>query len=195
MADDDDDFDFLRDEQPDTKIEDRSKPERVPEPDRELDSPFEGLPGRQSEEFNRLERLRTQYRKEMSALGAVWIVFGILTTVGVCILFGMRPIRVQTQYAPVAALVGGVTEPTFVLPDALLYAVGAVAVLWMFAGIGALAHSQAAVGVGLLLTYLNLIGNAISLNLIVALLLIFVIVQAHRVLKTAAELKAAGIST
>jgi hypothetical protein len=177
----DDDFDFLSAER---ELEEKQDLPRQQKPESDWER-------KKTEEFAAREKRRTRNKKEMNALGVIWLAMGLLSAFGIGALIAEGPIQVETKYAPIAAIYG-VHEPRFTIPRPLLFIALGMSVGILLAGIGALAHSSTGVGIGLLLTYLSLIGNILTLNVCVAVLLIFIVVQGHRVLKTAADLKTAG---
>ncbi|HEV7282466.1 MAG TPA: hypothetical protein VGN57_19845 [Pirellulaceae bacterium] len=123
-----------------------------------------------------------QFREQMLALGVLWLLFGALGSVAGAALVAMH----LGQFDVDAERLEGF--PLFLALFAL-----AIGLLWLFAGVGTLMKRQGAVIAGLVLSYLWLVGNVISLNLCLAALAIVVIIQAHRVLRFASQLRAAGV--
>lgn len=123
-----------------------------------------------------------QFREQMLALGVLWILFGALGSVAGAALVAMHlgQIQVDPQRLDAFPLV------------LALFALG-IGLLWLVAGIGTLMKRQGAVVAGLVLSYLWLLGNVVSLNLCLAALAIVVIIQGHRVLRFASQLRAAGV--
>ena len=123
-----------------------------------------------------------QFREQMLALGVLWILLGTLGAVG-----GGAVVAGQLGQ-------GQVDDPRVATLNMVLgcFAAG-VGALWLIAGVGTLFKRMEAVVAGLVLSYIWLIGNVVGLNLCVAALAIVVLIQAHRVLRFASQLRAAGV--
>jgi hypothetical protein len=123
-----------------------------------------------------------QFREQMLALGVLWILFGTLGSVAGAALVAMHLGQIQIDPARLDSF-----------PLVLTLFALAIGLLWLFAGVGTLMKRQEAVVAGLVLSYLWLLGNVISFNLCLAALAIVVIIQGHRVLRFASQLRAAGV--
>ena len=116
-----------------------------------------------------------KFRDQIHALGAFWIIIGgISAALGVFLEVSLDSVEIQG--APVLG--------------AIVIATGAA---WFGLGIAACLKQMWAVYVGLGLSYLSVLGNLARFNLCSLILLIAVILQAHRVIGWARELQAAGI--
>lgn len=118
-------------------------------------------------------RLLKDFRTQIHALGGFWIFIGSLAC-GLALLFGVTGDPVQET----AILIG------------ILLAAGAI---WLSIGVLACYKQIGAVYVGLVLSYLSLIGNLLSFNVCTLIIFILVVVQAHRVLGWAKQLTRMGI--
>jgi hypothetical protein len=65
--------------------------------------------------------------------------------------------------------------------------------IWVVVGILACLKKISAVRVGLVLSYVSVIGNLTNVNIITIVVLIVVIIQAHRVLAFAKKMNAADV--
>ena len=103
-----------------------------------------------------------KFNQQIIALGAFWIIIGAITLgfVGVAFSNGQR--------LPLS--VGG------------LVFVGVLGLLWIGIGVLTCMKKIPAVWVGLILSYLSLLGQVISVNLCGLVILVLVITQAHRVI-------------
>ena len=68
-----------------------------------------------------------------------------------------------------------------------------MALFWGGVGLGACLKRMGAVYAGLVLSYLNIAGNLLSLNICALAITAAVIIQAHRVINMAGELRRKGI--
>lgn len=118
-----------------------------------------------------------KFREQILALGVLWILLGCLAgTVVVLASGGSRAFG--------AGLAG---------EDRLLLGIiAALALFWVVLGVLTCMKQMWAVYVGLVLSYISALGNIIQLRVCALVLLIFVILQAHRVIKWAGQLRAAG---
>ena len=130
-------------------------------------------------------KLIRKFRGEIHALGAFWMLIGLLTLgLGAAIGTGV--------FGPVSGGLGQVNEQRDAAPilAAVLFAIGA---LYLLVGLAACMKHLWAVYVGLVLSYLSLVGNLFSLNLCGIVILAIVILQGHRVVKWAGEMRRAGV--
>lgn len=115
-----------------------------------------------------------KFRDQIHALGAVWLLIGgLMIAVGVASFLGAFD---------------GAADDRFMGP--VLIGFGA---FWLTIGVFALLKQMWAVYVGLALSYLSLIGNLLRLSICGAILLLLVIIQAHRVIGWAKELWSRGV--
>ena len=120
-------------------------------------------------------KLVKDFRSQIHALGAFWIIIG-------SVVIGIG--------AFVSNLLGLGKDPTAVTLGIIFLVMGPA---WIALGIMSCLKQMWAVYVGLVLSYLSLIGNVINLNICGAVILLVVIFQAHRVIGWARQLNAAGI--
>lgn len=121
-----------------------------------------------------------RFRREIHGLAGFWIFFGVLTgAVGIMLLIVDNNIFRGRIDPDLHQFVGGVS---------LL-----VGALWFASGFASAYKQLWGVYVGLIVTYLNLAGHLVNLNVCGIIISIIVIVQAHRVLKLSRELRNAGI--
>jgi hypothetical protein len=130
------------------------------------------VPPQRPADMRLLKTLR-DFRSQIVALGAFWIIIG-----GLCLGLG------------IALASGVVREREIDIVGIILAGIGAV---WLGLGLLVCFKQLWALYVALVLSYLSLIGNVLNLNLCGIVLLIVVILQAHRVLGFAKELTSAGI--
>lgn len=123
-----------------------------------------------------------QFREQMLALGVLWVLLGALGAVGGGAVVAMQFAQVQVE-----------DERLRTVNTVLGFFVAGIGALWLLAGIGTLFKRMEAVVAGLVLSYIWLVGNLVGLNLCVAALAIVVLIQAHRVLRFASQLRAAGV--
>ncbi len=129
----------------------------------------------------KLQEKRQRFRRECHALAGFWIFFGILNALLGGLLLAGYDVMPGGEVG-LNDLVGGIS-----------LTVGA---LWIGAGLGAAIKSMPAVTCGLIVSYLVLLGNLINFgpqSLCSLVLLGLVIVQGHRVLKFAQELRRSGV--
>lgn len=104
----------------------------------------------------------------MVALGAFWIIIAVIVA-----LAGVFVMQV----------------------DVIVFAFVMVAsFLWFVLGVCTCLKQIWAVYVGLALSYLSVLGNIANKNVCAIVLLIAAIIQAHRVIKWASQMRAAGLS-
>jgi hypothetical protein len=118
-------------------------------------------------------KLLKDFRTQIHALGGAWIAIGSLAGV-------------------VALFVGATANPdqeTALLLGILL----AASTIWIALGVFSCYKQIWAVYIGLVLSYLSLIGNLLSINVCSLIIFVVVIVQAHRVLGWAKQLRRMGI--
>jgi len=119
-----------------------------------------------------------KFREQIHALGAVWIFLG-----SVAALVAGFAVLGSTS---VAKLLGADVM-------LLLVIIGAMGGLWLTVGILTCLKQMWAVYVGLGLSYLSLVGQILNFNVCSTIILIAVILQAHRVIGWANQMNAAGI--
>jgi hypothetical protein len=116
-----------------------------------------------------------KFRDQIHALGAFWIIIGgIAAGVGVFLVTTLEEARIEGS--PV---------------------VGAIVIVsggaWIDLGIATCLKQMWAVYIGLALSYLSVIGNLLRFNVCALIILAAVILQAHRVIGWARELRKMGI--
>lgn len=126
-----------------------------------------------------------KFRSQMHALGALWIFMGVLNLgLGVALLVlgpgRLAPANIQAE-GPML---------TFVL-IAVLAVFG---VAWLVVGVFTCLKAMPAVYVGLVLSYIALISSVINLSLCPILLFLLAVLQGHRVISWASQLRRAGVS-
>lgn len=121
----------------------------------------------------RLQRTIRDFRSQMLALGVAWILLGVLAGgVGAYLL---------------------ANGPFGNLEQILLAIVAVSALLWLTLGTFTCLKQMWAVYAGLVLSYISLVGNLLNLNVCAVIIVIAIIVQAHRVIGFASQIKAAGL--
>jgi hypothetical protein len=120
-----------------------------------------------------LDKLK-KFQQQIIALGGLWIILSLLALgLGGFLLANPAETPPGSEFLVPILLVSGVLHLTIGVMSCLKQ-------IW-------------AVYVGLVISYISVIGNLISLNLCALVILAVVIVQAHRVIGWARELKARGI--
>lgn len=119
-----------------------------------------------------------KFREQVLALGVLWIIIGT----AVALLAGLALAGNQMF----AGALGGDIQ-------VLLVVVATMGLAWIVLGVLTCLKQIRAVYVGLVLSYLSLIGNLLNLNLCGIVVVIVVILQAHRVIGWAHRLQAAGV--
>ncbi|WP_166820647.1 zinc ribbon domain-containing protein [Thalassoroseus pseudoceratinae] len=115
-----------------------------------------------------------RFRKEIHGLGGFWIVIGSLGLLAAIVL-GNAPRNNQFD------------------PDILVVLVP-LTLFWIAVGVCMCLKQMWAVYTGLVMSYLSLIGNIfLSFNICAIAILVAAVVQGHRVIKWASELKALGV--
>lgn len=125
----------------------------------------------------KLQEKRQRFWRECRALAGFWIFFGFLFA-----LFGGLFLAGYDVIPGGDVFVGGISLT--------------VGMLWIGAGLGAAIKSMPAVTCGLIVSYIVVLGNLINFgpqSLCSLVLLGLVIVQGHRVLKFAQELRRSGV--
>lgn len=117
-----------------------------------------------------------KFRQQMTALGGLWTFFGVLSLVAVIAL---------------TVLSDPIPNPE--LQSFLVAVLGSSSVLWLTVGIATCFKQMWAVYVGLGISYLGLLSSILQLNLCGLAILIVIIIQAHRVLGFAKQLRASGV--
>jgi hypothetical protein len=114
------------------------------------------------------------FRDQIHALGAFWIFIGVLAMViGTLAIMGNKLFADNLGSQMI-----------------LLFITAALGVLWLVTGIMTLLKQMWAVYVGLVLSYLSLVGQFFTLNFCGILILALVIIQAHRVIGWANKMNA-----
>jgi len=123
-------------------------------------------------------KMLKDFRSQIVALGAFWIIIG-----GLAAIMGIF----ATSFLITA---------NDVAPQTLAMMCGIIVVLglaWVTLGVLACLKQMWAVYVGLVLSYISLVGNLINLNICGLVILVVVIIQAHRVIGWAGQLTRARI--
>jgi hypothetical protein len=120
-----------------------------------------------------LVKVLRDFRSQIVALGAFWIIIGAIAT-------GMG-VYLTTQDAQ---------NPN---QKILMIVVAVMGGAWIALGALVCAKQIWALYIGLVLSYLSLVGNLVNLNICAIVLVAVVILQAHRVLGWVKQLRAAGI--
>ncbi len=126
--------------------------------------------------------LLRKFRQQILALGVLWIIFGVFAlAVGIFFLVASdQPFFGRARVDPNdAKLTGGIL---------LLFSA-----IWFATGIGSCVKQIWAVYVGLVLSYLGLVNAVFSLNICSGIITLLIIIQAHRVVKFAKQLRHLGI--
>ena len=123
------------------------------------------------------------FRQQIHALGGLWIASGLLAlAIGV------------GGFGATAGLWGepgvDVSKDQFKILFATATVVGAI---FLFLGVAACMKNMWAVHIGLILAYLSLITEVISINVCSIVITILIIVQAHRVIGWSKLMNAAGV--
>jgi hypothetical protein len=119
-----------------------------------------------------------KFRQEIHAVGGFWIIIGALA-LGLAIAALASSDGPQFLFSPENA--------------GLLAFICGLGTVWIVLGALACAKHMWAVKTALVLSYISLAGQVLSLSICAALLLIVVIVQAHRVIGWARQIRAAGL--
>ncbi|HZL88544.1 MAG TPA: hypothetical protein VFB96_09250 [Pirellulaceae bacterium] len=116
-----------------------------------------------------------KFRDQIHALGAFWIIIGgISLGLGIFLFTTLEGARVEG-----APILGAI--------------VSVAGACWFGLGVATCLKQLWAVYIGLVLSYLSVLGNLVRLNVCSLIILAAVILQAHRVIGWARELQAAGI--
>lgn len=133
-------------------------------------------------EDRKLQALR-RFRREIHVLAGVWILFGFVATaagaIGAILVLGAVDTPRDESLNPDSGIL-----------SLLLFASG---VCWLTSGIASAWKKRWGVYLGLFFSYLGLAGNLLRFNLCPLLIMVTIIVQAHRVLKHGEQLIRAGI--
>jgi hypothetical protein len=129
------------------------------------------------ESVKRRRKLIKTFREQIHALGALWVFGGV-----VCGVFAA--VGLGSSHA----------NPLGDLPRAFWAFTAIMAVLWLILGVQTLLKQMWAVYFGLVLSYLSLLGQVLTLNPCAAIIAIVIILQAHRVIGWANQILAAGES-
>ncbi|MCC6511526.1 MAG: hypothetical protein IT423_20675, partial [Pirellulaceae bacterium] len=123
-------------------------------------------------------KLIRDFRAQILALGVLWIVFGLAA----------MAIIPAALYGAFPGIDGDVTRIAI-----LVAVVGSVALGWLVSGVAALCKLSWGVYLGLVFSYISLIGNLLQVSVCGVVILLVVIIQAHRVLGFAKQMKSQGI--
>jgi hypothetical protein len=123
----------------------------------------------------RLQKTIRDFRSQMLALGVAWIILGVLAG-GIGVFMASSMVRPAGEYEGI--LVG-------------IFAVSSL--MWLTMGTCTCLKQMWAVYTGLVLSYISLVGNLLGLNICAVILFIAIIVQAHRVIGFASQIKRAGL--
>ncbi len=119
-----------------------------------------------------------KFREQMHALGALWMIMGAVAVAAAG--FALQ------GSAFLANSLGATAQ-------VLLFIIALLGVLWFSLGMLTCLKQMWAVYVGLVLSYLSLVGQIVNLNVCSGIILIVVILQAHRVIGWANKMHAAGV--
>ena len=119
-----------------------------------------------------------KFREQIHALGALWIIIGSLA--------GAITIIALQGSLDLAARVGGEQQ-------VVLFLIAGTGLVWFVLGVLTCLKQMWAVYVALVLSYLSLLGQVLNLNICGGIILILVILQAHRVIVWARQMRAAGV--
>lgn len=126
-------------------------------------------------------KLLQDFRSQMHALGGIWIFFGVVV-VALCIFLSLA-----------ASGAIGANKLPEVLEGVFIVLFAGLSLLWFTVGVLTCQKIMPAVYVGLVLSYLSVIGNLLRFNICGLVIVGAIIVQAHRVISFATKLKALGI--
>ncbi len=124
------------------------------------------------------------FRKQVHALGGIWIFFGSLCMIFAFVFPSIRPGNAPMQQEEALGL-------------AVIF--GVLAAFWLTAGICACLKHLWAIYFGLVITYLSALGNVLNMvqgqppNLCGIGISVAIIIQAHRTITWARKMKRAGI--
>lgn len=118
-----------------------------------------------------------QFRTQAHALGALWIIIGTAAVAVAGLAFQGN--------AFLANNLGGSTQ-------ILLGIVASMGALWFALGLLTCLKQIWAVYIGLVLSYLSLLGQVVNFNICGCIIVILMILQAHRVIGWAKKMRAAG---
>jgi hypothetical protein len=124
---------------------------------------------------HRLQRTIRDFHNQSLALGVAWIVMALLALGLIAFAVGTTASQGQSPLLIAAAVVV------------------VFGIIWITVGTFTCLKHLWAVYTGLVLSYISLVGNLLSLNLCAILILLAIIVQAHRVLGFAKQIQAAGL--
>jgi hypothetical protein len=123
-------------------------------------------------------KLLRKFREQIHALGALWIIIGSLAGVlAVVTLQGNRDL---------AAGLGSDEQIVLIL-------IAGMGLVWFVLGVLTCLKHMWAVYVALVLSYGSLVGQVFKLNLCGGIILVIVILQAHRVIGWSKQMRAAGM--
>src|SRR3954471_10305728 len=114
-----------------------------------------------------MSKLVKDFRAQSLALGVAWLIFGGLVVLAICLLLvvSLTPQQFDATLFPI--LIG-------------LMAISGIG--WLAGGVGTLMKQVWGIYVGLVMSYFALVGNLLNFNICGLVIIIFILVQAHRVL-------------
>jgi hypothetical protein len=130
--------------------------------------------------------LLKKFRSQIHAIGGLWIIFGVMGGLGAFFMTALFITDGFGESERLAELKGMATLLLAILVPS--------SIAWMLVGIFSCYKKMPAVYVGLVLSYISLIGNLLNFNLCPAIILGAAIFQAHRVISMAGELRKLNIS-
>lgn len=119
-----------------------------------------------------------QFREQIHALGALWIIIGSLA-------LGLAAVALSGN-KDVEARIAGEYE-------VLVIILAVSGSLWLVLGIATLFKQMWAVYTALVLSYVSVVSHLLNLNVCALIIVILVILQAHRVIIWAGQMRAAGV--
>lgn len=121
-----------------------------------------------------------KFREQIHALGALWIFIGSLSS-------AVASYALQNGPDPTARIMIGSEQRVF------LVVLAGLGLTWLVLGVLTCLKQMWAVYVALALSYLSMVGQILNLNICGGIIIILVILQAHRVIGWAKEMRAAGL--
>jgi hypothetical protein len=129
-----------------------------------------------------MHKIVKQFRSQMHSLGAFWIIIGLLGTG----LIGFQLIQTMNATHDADPRAGAAVAAVALTIGVIMIG---LCLGWVLLGILTCFKQIWAVYVGLVLSYLSVVGNLITLNIIALVILAVAILQAHRVINWAADMK------
>lgn len=113
-------------------------------------------------------KLLKDFRSQILALGVLWIIFGLMSSAFAVSIF--------------TGNLGDLQQSDPGLWKAMILVIGMLATGWLVSGVLSVMRSIIGVYTGLVLSYLALVASAIQIGVCWVVILIVIIVQAHRVI-------------